>query len=284
VSRIEPLAIDRTLNERGESMRKYWQLEVKGAEASIFIYGDIVSEPWKWYESDVTSYDLVKEIEGLDVDVIHCYINSYGGEVAEGLAIYNALRRHKAKVRTVCDGFACSAASVVFMAGDERVMSNASLLMIHNAWLLTVGDQNGLRRDADDLEVINAATIQAYLNHVNISEDKLKEMMDAETWISAADALEMGFSTEVVNPATTGKAAASLRQKMVDIILSRQSQRSSLDVDALAARLKELMAQEKPEPEPESDPEPEPEPEPEPQSKGLFDFMAALAARLEGDE
>ena len=99
VSRIEPLAIDRTLNERGESMRKYWQLEVKGAEASIFIYGDIVSEPWKWYESDVTSYDLVKEIEGLDVDVIHCYINSYGGEVAEGLAIYNALKRHKAKVR-----------------------------------------------------------------------------------------------------------------------------------------------------------------------------------------
>jgi ATP-dependent Clp protease protease subunit len=284
VGRIEILAIDRVPEERGESMRKYWQLEVKGAEASIFIYGDIVSEPWKWYESDVTSYDLVKEIEGLDVDVIHCYINSYGGEVAEGLAIYNALRRHKAKVRTVCDGFACSAASVVFMAGDERVMSNASLLMIHNAWLLTVGDQNGLRRDADDLEVINAATIQAYLNHVNISEDKLKEMMDAETWISAADALEMGFSTEVVNPATTGKAAASLRQKMVDIILSRQSQRSSLDVDALAARLKELMAQEKPEPEPESDPEPEPEPEPEPQSKGLFDFMAALAARLEGDE
>jgi hypothetical protein len=87
-----------------------------------------------------------------------------------------------------------------------------------------------------------------------------------------------------VNPAATDKAAASLRQKMVDIILSRQSQRRSLDVNALAARLKELMAQEKPEPEPESDPEPEPEPEPEPQSKGLFDFMAALAARLEGDE
>lgn len=257
-------------------MRKYWQLEVKGAEASIFIYGDIVSEPWKWYESDVTSHDLVKEIEGLDVDVIHCYINSYGGEVAEGLAIYNALKRHKAKVKTYCDGFACSAASVVFMAGDERVMSNASLLMIHNAWLLTAGDSNDLRKDADDLEIINAATIQAYLNHVNVSEDELKEMMDAETWISAADALEMGFATAVVNPATTDKAAASLRQRQQirDAILSRQSQRSSLDVDALAARLKELMAQEKL----------EPEPEPEPQSKGLFNFMAALAARLEGDE
>ena len=252
--------------------KRYYSLVVQGDEADIYIYGDIVS--WPWFDSDVTSYNLVKEIEGLEVDQINVYINSYGGEVAEGLAIYNALRRHKAKVRTVCDGFACSAASVVFMAGDERVMSNASLLMIHNAWMLAIGDQNDLRKNADDLEIINAATIQAYLNHVNISEDKLREMMDAETWISAADALEMGFATAVVNPTITNKAAASLRQKMADLILSRQPQRSSLDVDALAARLKELMAQEKP----------EPEPEPEPQSKGLFHFMAALAARLEGDE
>lgn len=255
-------------------MKRYYSLAVQDSEADIYIHGDITS--WPVFENDVSSYNLAQEIKGLEVDTINVYINSYGGEVAEGLAIYNALRRHKAKVRTVCDGFACSAASVVFMAGDERVMSNASLLMIHNAWMLAMGDQNDLRKNADDLEIINAATIQAYLNHVNISEDKLREMMDAETWISAADALEMGFATAVVNPATTDKAAASLRQRQQirDAILSRQSQRSSLDVDALAARLKELMAQEKP----------EPEPEPEPQSKGLFNFMAALAARLEGDE
>lgn len=256
--------------------KRYYSLVVNQDEkrADIYIYGDITS--WPVLENDVSSYNLAQEIQGLETDTISVYINSYGGEVAEGLAIYNALRRHKAKVRTVCDGFACSAASVVFMAGDERVMSNASLLMIHNAWMLATGDQNDLRKNADDLEIINAATIQAYLNHVNISEDKLREMMDAETWISAADALEMGFATAVVNPATTDKAAASLRQRQQirDAILSRQSQHSSLDVDVLAARLKELMAQEKP----------EPEPEPEPQSKGLFNFMAALAARLEGDE
>ena len=254
--------------------KRYYSLVVNQDEkrADIYIYGDITS--WPWLESDVSSYNLAKEIEGLEVDQINVYINSYGGEVAEGLAIYNALRRHKATVRTYCDGFACSAASIVFMAGDERVMSNASLLMIHNAWMLAMGDQNDLRKNADDLEVINAATIQAYLNHVNISEDKLKEMMDAETWISAADALEMGFATAVVNPATTDKAAASLRQRQQirDAILSRQSQRSSLDVDALAARLKELMAQEKP----------EPEPEPEPQSNRLFHFLEALADKLGG--
>ena len=257
--------------------KRYYSLVVNQDEkrADIYIYGDITS--WPVLENDVSSYNLAQEIQGLETDTISVHINSYGGEVAEGLAIYNALRRHKAKVRTVCDGFACSAASVVFMAGDERVMSNASLLMIHNAWMLAMGDQNDLRKNADDLEVINAATIQAYLNHVNISEDKLREMMDVETWISAADALEMGFATAVVNPATTDKAAASLRQRQQirDAILSRQSQRSSLDVDALAARLKELMAQEKP----------EPEPEPEPRGKGLFVFMAALANKLrEGAE
>ena len=258
--------------------KRYYSLVVNQDEkrADIYIYGDITS--WPVLENDVSSYNLAQEIAALEgVDTIDVYINSYGGEVAEGLAIYNQLRRHRAKIRTVVDGFACSAASVVFMAGDERVMSNASLLMIHNAWMLAMGDQNDLRKNADDLEIINAATIQAYLNHVNISEDKLREMMDAETWISAADALEMGFATAVVNPATTDKAAASLRQRQQirDAILSRQSQRSSLDVDALAARLKELMAQEKP----------EPEPEPEPRGKGLFVFMAALANKLrEGAE
>ena len=260
-------------------MKRYYSLAVQDSEADIYIYGDITS--WPVLENDVSSYNLAQEIQGLETDAISVHINSYGGEVAEGLAIYNALRRHKAKVRTLCDGFACSAASVVFMAGDERVMSNASLLMIHNAWMLAMGDQNDLRKNADDLEIINAATIQAYLNHVNISEDKLREMMDAETWISAADALEMGFATAVVNPATTDKAAASLRlrQQMADAILGRQSRPgNSLDVNALVARLKELMAQKEPEPETE----PEPEPEPEPQSNRLFHFLEALADKLEG--
>lgn len=259
--------------------KRYYSLAVQGNEADIYIYGDIVS--WPWLESDVSSHNLAKEIEGLEVDQINVYINSYGGEVAEGLAIYNALRRHKAKVRTVCDGFACSAASVVFMAGDERVMSNASLLMIHNAWLLTWGDMNQLRKDADDLETINAAAIQAYMNHISISEDELKAMLDAETWISAADALEMGFATAVVNPATTDKAAASLRQRQQirDAILNRQSQPGTQDMEALAKRLAEMMQSVEPAP------EQEPMPEPEPQGKGVFNFLEALASKLsEGDD
>ena len=77
-----------------------------------------------------------KELQELDesIEQINVYIIPYGGEVAEGLAIYNALKRHKAKVTTYVDGFACSIASVIFAVGDERIMSDTSLLMIHNAW------------------------------------------------------------------------------------------------------------------------------------------------------
>lgn len=102
-----------------------------GEVLEITIYGDITS--WEYQESDVSSYTLLKMIQESRAKVINVNINSYGGEVAEGLAIYNALKNHSATVRTRCDGFACSAASVVFMAGDVRLMNEASLLMIHNA-------------------------------------------------------------------------------------------------------------------------------------------------------
>lgn len=244
--------------------KRYYSLVVKEKEkeADIYIYGDIVS--WEWFDSDVSSYTLAKEIEGLpeDIEKINVFINSYGGEVAEGLAIYNQLRRHKAKVKTYCDGFACSIASVVFMAGDERIMSNVSLLMIHNAWLLTAGDPNQLRKDADDLETINAASMQAYLNHTNITEEELKKMMDEETWIPAADALEMGFATSVVNAATGKAANQSLKKRMVEMILKQQ-----------VARVQ--PPEPEPEPEPDPAPEPEPGPEPEPENK-LPNLLAAL--------
>jgi ATP-dependent Clp protease protease subunit len=143
-------------------LKKYYQLLTENNEANIYIYGDITS--WEWLESDVSSYTLSKEIEGLDINTINVYINSYGGEVSEGLAIYNALKRHKATVKTYCDGFACSAASVVFMAGDERIMSNASLLFIHNAWNYAAGNANQLRKAADDLDTITQASINTYMN------------------------------------------------------------------------------------------------------------------------
>ena len=247
---------------------KYYALEVKDKEADVYIFGDITS--WEWFENDVSSYTLSKELQELDkdIEVINVHINSYGGEVAEGLAIYNMLRNHKAKVRTIIDGFACSIASVIFMAGDERIMNAASLLMVHNAWMYTAGNATQLRKDADDLEKITQASIEAYKSRVSISEDEIKKLLDEETWILPSEALEMGFATSIVSESKTEKAAASARKALFNMV------KNMVQVPASPVSSKE------PEPEPASNPEPEPTSgsdfESKPKENKPVKFMAAL--------
>ncbi|MBU5425008.1 Clp protease ClpP [Tissierella pigra] len=197
--------------------KRYYSLYQEGSEANIYIYGDITS--WPWLESDVSSYTLSKELQELkDVENINVYISSYGGEVKEGLAIYKALKRHKAKVTTIADGFACSIASVIYAAGDERIISDIDLLMIHNAWTYTAGDSNDLRKQADELEKMTQRSINAYMDIVNIEEDELKALMNTDTWIDGAEALEMGFATKLVKSTEKETATQSVRKTLMQRI------------------------------------------------------------------
>ena len=175
---------------------RFYQLtNVSEDSATLYIYGDITSI--KWFENDVCVYDLAKEIGDLNGKALTVRINSYGGEVAEGLAIYNLLKSYAGEVTTICDGFACSAASVVFMAGAKRIMPRSSLLMIHNAWTWASGDADDLRKAADDLEKITQPSVDIYTSVSNLDADEIKSMMDAETWIDADEALDFGFATEI---------------------------------------------------------------------------------------
>lgn len=176
-------------------MKKFYQLMQNDNVAELYIYGDITS--FKFFEEDVTAKSIVDEINSISADVINVYISSYGGEVQAGLAIYNALKRHKAKVRTICDGFACSIASVIFMAGEERIMNDSSLLMIHNAWSFAEGNAKELKKIAEDLEKITQASVSAYKAHSNLTEEEIVEMMDNETWILPEEAIEYGFATAI---------------------------------------------------------------------------------------
>ncbi|CEK29410.1 phage related protease [[Clostridium] sordellii] len=218
--------------------KRYYSLTQSEDEATIVIYGNITS--WDWREKDVSSYTLSKQLEELDVSTINVYINSYGGEVAEGLAIYNNLKRHKAKVRTYCDGFACSIASVIFMAGDERIMSSASLLMIHNAWTYTAGNANDLRKEADDLEKITQASINVYMSEVNISEEELKQLLDDETWITPQEAFEKGFATTMINEKKNKNANQDAKKYILSALINNQKREKA----ELLAK-KELEAKEK---------------------------------------
>ena len=201
--------------------RNYYSLTKENQTATINIYGDITS--WAWEElGEVSAVNLSKQLDAMgDVNEINVYINSYGGEVAEGLAIYNALKRHKAKVTTCCDGFACSIASVIFMAGDERVMNESSLLMIHNAWTYAMGNADELRKQADDLEKITQASVEAYKAHSSLEEADIKKLMDNETWILPEEAMEYGFATKVEKTENKNASQNAFKQ-LFDIIKAHQ--------------------------------------------------------------
>ena len=201
--------------------KRYFSMYQQDKKADIYIYGDITS--WDWSDRDVSSYTLSKKLQELeDVDEINLFINSYGGEVAEGLAIYNSLKRHNATINTYCDGFACSIASVIFMAGNNRYMSDTSLLMIHNAWTRTEGNAEELKKQAEDLETITQASVNAYMKNVNIDEDELKEMMDEETWIDSSEAIEKGFASEIIEVDEKQVANQSIKKNIKKTLMTKK--------------------------------------------------------------
>ena len=223
-------------------MPKYYALESSGNEADLYIFGDITT--WPWDEKDRDAYGIVKELQGLEVDKLNLHINSYGGDVSEGLAIYNVLKNSQIKITTYCDGFACSAASVIFMAGDERIMNSASLLMIHNAWSRASGNANEFRKKAEDLDKITQASINAYMSRVKITEDELKEKMDKESWLTAEEALADGFATQIMEENDDGvsqSAFAAIREKLLanstGIATARVLEAEAIDTEEIAGKI-----------------------------------------------
>ena len=226
---------------------KYYQLTQNDTSADLYIFGDICA--WAWQDvGEQSGVTIVNQLKELDVDTINVHINSYGGDVSEGLAIYNVLREHKAQIVTICDGFACSAASVVFMAGDRRVMQPASLLMIHNAWTVAIGNAAQLRKTADDIETITQASVEAYKKVATISEEEIKALMDAEKWILPKDAVEYGFATEIDDededddePKQSAFGVIMRKLTAPESVLETQEIEVNIDVDKLAKELSEVL-------------------------------------------
>ncbi|WP_380873605.1 ATP-dependent Clp protease proteolytic subunit [Sphingomonas sp. DBB INV C78] len=160
----------------------------------ILLYG-IVGDSWDRLDAKT----LVPMIADSDDD-LNVYINSPGGYVMEGLAIFNALNRAKAdgrKVTTIIDGLAASMASVLAMVGDEIIMADNALIMIHNPWDVAIGDAAELRRAADKLDTIRDQLVKIYAAKTGMETDELVAMLDAETWLTSEQALEMNFVTKV---------------------------------------------------------------------------------------
>ena len=141
-----------------------------------------------------------------DAEEITVRINSPGGDVFDGFAIYNLLAQHPAKIHVKVDGWAASAASVIAMAGDTREVAANALMMIHNPWTLSVGDSAGMRKTADLLDQIKDSIITTYKAHSSLDEAEIAALMDAETWFDAQGAMDAGLATAI-----TGKTESKAK-------------------------------------------------------------------------
>ena len=188
-------------------MKAFWEMKQQAEVPEVldlYIYSAVEADSYDWWNGveikSETSADYFRDklAEYKDISQINLYINSLGGSVKEGVAIYNQLRRHPANVTAYIDGFACSVASVIAMAADRIVMPKNAVMMIHNAWTTAIGNAKELRKAADDLDVLNEASRQAYLvrSGGKISEERLVELLDAETYLTAEQCIEYGFADE----------------------------------------------------------------------------------------
>lgn len=178
----------------GDLANRY-SMKAKGSsEAEIYIYGDVGDD---WF-GGVTAKQFADDLKALGkVDLITVRINSYGGDVSQGLTIYRLLADHSAKVVAHIDGIAASIASVIAMAAEEIHISEAGFLMIHNAWGISIGSAEDMRSCAARLDMTTASIRDVYVARTGNSADQVKKWMDAETWFTASEAMEKGFATEV---------------------------------------------------------------------------------------
>jgi len=162
-------------------------------------YGELDWWTWEYTESETSAEYFRKALEAIpDTDTIELHINSYGGSVKEGVAIYNQLKRKNCKeIIAYVDGFAYSIASVILQAADRRIMGLGTSLLIHNMWISTTGNAEDLRKAADDLDILMESNRQIYLERATITEDELIEIMAKETYLTPDQAISMGFADEV---------------------------------------------------------------------------------------
>jgi ATP-dependent Clp protease protease subunit len=174
-------------------------LEVRnaGEEAEILLYDQIGES---FFSYGVTAKGVVQMLAEIGDKPVNVRINSPGGDVFEGMAIYNALKSHSGTVRVTVDGLAASIASIIAMAGKTVSMAENSMMMIHNPFALTAGDAGDLRKTADLLDKIKSQMVDTYNTKSKIGKKELGSMMDEETWLTAKEAVANGMADEVATP------------------------------------------------------------------------------------
>lgn len=175
-------------------------------DRSISILDVIGYDPWTG--EGVTARRIAGALRALGKGDVTVYINSPGGDMFEGLAIYNTLREHEGEVNVKVLGVAASAGSVIAMAGDTVQVARAGFLMIHNAWVIAAGNRNDYREIADWLEPFDMAMADIYAARTGAETKAMAKLMDAESWIGGSAAVEQGFADALLPSDQVGKGEA----------------------------------------------------------------------------
>jgi len=193
-------------------------------DATISIY-DVIGVDY-WSGEGMTAKRIAAALRAIGERDVTVNLNSPGGDLFEGLAIYNLLREHPGKVTVKVLALAASAASIIAMAGDTIQISRAGFLMIHNTWVVAVGNKNDLRDFADQLEPFDASMADIYAARTGIDAKKVAKMMDAETWIGGQAAIDDGFADELLPS---------------DQVENKQARSDALAVRKIEAALRQTM-------------------------------------------
>jgi len=186
-------------------MAKWYEIKDKADKAEIWIYEEIGEDFWTG--GGITAKNFQKELAAIKAGQIDLHINSPGGLVFDGITIYNLLKNHPANVTTYIDGLAASIASVIALAGDKVIMAENALYMIHNVSGGVIGTANEMRDYADKLDKVEGSSIKTYAAKTGKTDEEIKALLDAETWMTADEALEMGFVDEISGEADMAACA-----------------------------------------------------------------------------
>ena len=224
-------------------MKKFWKwknqaaTETAPAERTLFLNGTIAEE--SWFDDEVTPQLFKDELMSGSGDIT-VWINSPGGDCVAAAQIYNLLMDYKGNVTVKIDGIAASAASVVAMAGTKVLVSPVSMLMIHNPMTVAMGNSEEMQKAIEMLAEVKESIINAYEIKTNMSRAKISHLMDAETWMDANKAVELGFADEIMKRAGDNGA---LDAPEVSMLYSQAAITNSL-MDKIAAKCR---IQQKPE-------------------------------------
>ncbi|WP_144561595.1 head maturation protease, ClpP-related [Bacillus mycoides] len=171
-----------------------FKAEAKEDTSTITIYGDIGDS---WWGESTSAKDIENALNSVDSDTITIRLNSGGGDVFDGIAIYNQLKNHSAKVIVHVDGLAASAASLIAMAADELIMNTGSMLMIHEASTFAWGTKTEIQKTLNALEGIDKSIADIYMTRFEGERSEIETMIKNETWFTANEAVEIGLADQV---------------------------------------------------------------------------------------